>query len=173
MPALSALDFFDFLAGFVSVALVLAAVVDAASSVAFDFFDFFVDFDSVALASALASDCESSALAFLDFLDFVLLLSSAVVLLAALVVVVAEVSAFFFLAAAANAGVNARPATNIRIAVIDAGPFARNVIGFSCYETSGEITLPVQLPDTLSTRSAKQRPSESIPTTVCMFVFPD
>ena len=85
-------------------------------------------------ASAVVADFESSAaLAFFDFFDFEVLLSSVLVEVVALwvvspVAVVPDASAFFFLAAAANAGVNARQSTNIRMAAKDAGPFLRNVI---------------------------------------------
>jgi len=133
--SLAALDFFDFLLGVGSVVLALAVVAVLESLVALDFFDFFVDFCSVVLASAVAADFESSAaLAFFDFFAFVVLLSSVLVEVVALCVVslvaVGVASAFFF--AAANAGVNARQTTKIRIAVKDAGPFPRNFINLSC-----------------------------------------
>jgi len=57
---------------------------------------------------------------------------------------VPDASAFFFLAAA-NAGVNARQAINIRIAVKDAGRVPRNVIDLSCSKTSDAIEPCVQL----------------------------
>jgi hypothetical protein len=50
------------------------------------------------------------------------------------VAAVAEASAFFFLAAAANAGVNARQTTSIRIAVNDAKRVPLSVIDLSCLD---------------------------------------
>ena len=131
--SLAALALPDFLAGVASVVVAFAAVVVLASSAAFAFLDFLADFCSAPAFAALADFELSSALAFFDFFDFVVLVSSLLVEAVVLVVaVVAEVSAFFFFAAAANAGVNARQTTSIRIAVKDVGPFPRNVIDFSC-----------------------------------------